>query len=118
MNLLISSYETKFASRNISLDLQEAELAKLKVSDPGSHHMPLDARIIKYQDAVHDGKWRDPEQINLVGSIYAKPMYFYGSYVSLSLGEKIEYLENDVLNYYKCIISDLNDTIEVQKSEI
>lgn len=61
MNIIVSSYETKFASRNIYLDLKKTELDKLKVPEPESSLEALDARISRYLDDVHDGKWRDPK---------------------------------------------------------
>lgn len=118
LNLIVASYETKFASRNIYLDLRKTELDKLKVPEPGSTLMPLDARINKYLDEVHDGKWRDPTQIKPVANFHERPLYFYGSFVSLTSGEKRDFAESEVVNYFKCVISDQNETIEQQNAEI
>ena len=106
LNLIVCSYETKFASRNLYLDLRKTELDKLKVPEPDSKLAPLDARINRYLDDLHDGKWKDPTQIRPMANYHDRPLFFYGSFVSLSQGEKLDFAESEVVNYYKCIVSD------------
>lgn len=115
---MIASYETKYASRNIYLDLRKKELDKLRQPEADSGLMPLDARIDKYLDAVHEGKWRDPKQVQQMASLHVRPFYFYGSFISLTAGERHEFAENEVVNYYKCVIHDQNESLEQLKAEI
>lgn len=53
-----------------------------------------------------------------MASYHSRPLFFYGSFVSLSEGEKLDFCENQVVNYYKCVVSDQNEAMDQMMAEI
>ena len=112
MDGMILSYETKYASSKIKFDISRKELNKLKVPEEDSNLPALDERINRYTDEIMDGTWQDSQftkEHNKIGLVQEKAFYFYGGYVALSDKEKLDYLEDDTVNYYKCIVKDMKE---------
>lgn len=66
------------------------------------------------------GQKKIPDPLNLgkEPELLGRPFYFYGGYVALSSDQKENFLEKDHVNYYKCIVGDLLETIEQLRREI
>jgi hypothetical protein len=48
----------------------------------------------------------------------SKPMRFYSSYCSLSLSERTEIMEDQLVIYYKCVLKDQEDVVGHMKSQV
>jgi hypothetical protein len=46
----------------------------------------------------------------MADKLLRRPFRFYGGYVSLTSDQRTFFVENKIIDYYKCIIKDLSDS--------
>jgi hypothetical protein len=111
----ICELAVNYNSSKLKIGISEAELTFLN-SEDNTGFVPLEQRLLRYLDDFESEVWEDPLEIKDQPNYFDKAFNFYGSYTTLSLQEKREHAESQVVNYYKCIIKDLsesNDNLKV-----
>ena len=78
----------------------------------------LSLRVDRYINARAAGHWQDPRDIVGMDVMLSKPLRFYSSYCSLSMSERAEIAEDQLVVYYKCVLKDQEDVVEHMKSQV
>ena len=78
----------------------------------------LSLRVDRYINARAAGHWQDPRDILSMDEMLSKPLRFYSSYCSLSFSERAEIAEDQLVVYYKCVLTDQEDVVEHMKSQV
>jgi len=90
----------------VRIDFANEEMNELRY--PSNPEMvPLDVRIHRYIESLEQKSWRESPLTVGLGPDLRGPLKFFGSYVKLNALDKTFIAENEVLQYYKCIIKDI-----------
>lgn len=79
------------------------------LNEPQGDHVSLENRLVRYLNDLNSEAWTDPLEIGKQPNLMQRPFNFYGEMVALSHPQRESFAEDQLVNYYKCIIKDMSE---------